>query len=92
MVEERPETLVEEWLQAAGLPVLRVDGTKPPRRVPPGWRDRYRAEITEKESCRKRAAFFFGGWLDAAKLPVLRADGTRPPAESAAWLAGQMER
>ena len=30
MVEERPETLVEEWLQAAGLPVLRVDGTKPP--------------------------------------------------------------
>lgn len=43
MVEERPETLVEEWLQATGLPVLRVDGTK-------------------------------------------------PPAESAAWLAGQMER
>ena len=30
MVEERPETLVEEWLQAAGLPVLRVDGTRPP--------------------------------------------------------------
>lgn len=30
MVEERPETLVEEWLQAAGLPVLRADGTRPP--------------------------------------------------------------
>ena len=30
MVEERPETLVEEWLRAANLPVLRVDGTRPP--------------------------------------------------------------
>ena len=30
MVEERPETLVEEWLDAANLPVLRVDGTRPP--------------------------------------------------------------
>ena len=30
MVEERPETLVEEWLDAAGLPVLRADGTRPP--------------------------------------------------------------
>ena len=30
MVEERPETLVEEWLRAANLPVVRVDGTKPP--------------------------------------------------------------
>ena len=30
MVEERPETLVEEWLRATGLPVLRADGTRPP--------------------------------------------------------------
>ncbi|HIV48179.1 MAG TPA: AAA family ATPase [Candidatus Acutalibacter stercorigallinarum] len=30
MVEERPETLVEEWLRAANLPVVRVDGTRPP--------------------------------------------------------------
>lgn len=30
MVEERPETLVKEWLRATGLPVLRVDGTRSP--------------------------------------------------------------
>ena len=29
MVESRPETLVEDWLAAASLPVLRVDGTRP---------------------------------------------------------------
>ena len=27
---ERPEALVEEWLRAANLPVVRVDGTRPP--------------------------------------------------------------
>lgn len=30
MVKARPEGRVEEWLSATGLPVLRVDGTKPP--------------------------------------------------------------
>lgn len=29
MVESRPETLVEDWLAAASLQVLRVDGTRP---------------------------------------------------------------
>lgn len=30
MVEERPEALVEDWLEATGLPVLRVDGRRSP--------------------------------------------------------------
>lgn len=30
MVARRPESLVEDWLAALSLPVIRVDGTRPP--------------------------------------------------------------